>query len=102
MKRKSFIFIICLLTTVYCILFLAGCKKKEVKAPAEKVLNVQVQTAEKRPLRPFIETIGSLNPYEEVVVSAEVDGILKDVKVDEGSVVSKGEIIAIIDITDCP
>jgi RND family efflux transporter MFP subunit len=78
----------------------SGCKKKEVKAPPEKMINIQVLPAEKRSLRPFIETIGSLNPYEEVVVSAEVDGTLKNVKVDEGSVVSKGEVIATIDDTD--
>lgn len=78
----------------------SGCKKKEVKAPPEKMINIQVQPAEKRPLRPFIETVGSLNPYEEVIVSAEVDGILKDIKVDEGTAVSKGTLLASIDDAD--
>jgi membrane fusion protein (multidrug efflux system) len=77
-----------------------GCNKKESKAPPEKVVNVQVQPAEKRYLKPFVETIGTLNPYEEVIVSAEVDGIIKDVKVDEGSLVSKGRVLALIDDID--
>ncbi len=88
-----------LLVLIMSLLFPASCKKK-VKAPAEKVVNVRVQVAEKKPLRPFIETIGTLNPNEEVIVSAEVDGILKDVRVDEGTVVSKGMLLATIDETD--
>jgi RND family efflux transporter MFP subunit len=79
---------------------LHACKKSEVKAPPEKVINVQIQPAEKRSLKPFVETIGTLNPYEEVIVSAEVDGIIKDVKADEGSIVSKGQVLAAIDDTD--
>lgn len=90
----------CLLFTVFCLLFFVGCKKKEVKVTAEKVINVQVQAAEKKSLRPFVEAIGTLNPYEEVIVSTEVDGILKDVRVNEGTVVSKGMVLAMIDDTD--
>lgn len=101
MKKRSFpIVVCCLLFAVYGLLFLAGCEKKEVKVTPEKAINVQVQAAEKKPLRPFIESIGTLNPYEEVTVSTEVDGILKDVKVDEGTVVSKGMTLATIDDTD--
>lgn len=92
--------IILLLTLVFLIPIDTGCKKKEAKTQAEKVVNVQVQAADKRPLRPFVETIGSLNPYEEVIVSAEVDGILKDIMIDEGTVVSKEMILTTIDDTD--
>ncbi|MEW6214763.1 MAG: efflux RND transporter periplasmic adaptor subunit [Nitrospirota bacterium] len=99
-KQSFFIFGCCTLITAYCLLSFAGCKKKEVKVTAEKAINVQVQSAEKRSFRPFIETIGTLNPYEEVIISAEVDGILKDVRVDEGSVVSKGQVLAFIDDID--
>lgn len=101
MKKQSFLILVCfLLFTIYCFLSLSACKKKEVRVTEEKVINVQVQAVEKRALRPFIETIGTLNPYEEVTVSAEVDGILKDVKVDEGTAVSKGMLLSEIDDTD--
>lgn len=101
MKNKSLLFVFFfLLFSVYCLLFFSACKKKEVKATPERLINVQVQSAEKKSLRPFIETIGTLNPYEEVIISTEVDGILKDVKVDEGSVVSKGKLIATVDDAD--
>lgn len=103
MKRQfSFIIAFCLLLATCCLLlfFSAGCKKKETKAAAEKIINVQVQSAEKKSVRPFIETVGTLNPYEEVIVSAEVDGILKEVNVDEGSAVSKDTILAVVSDTD--
>ncbi|MDP2277933.1 MAG: efflux RND transporter periplasmic adaptor subunit [Nitrospirota bacterium] len=96
MKFRFVILIVLMLP----LLFLASCKKKEVKAPAEKAVNVRVQAAEKKSLRPFLETTGTLNPYHEVIVSAEVDGILKDIKVDEGSAVSKGTLLAVIDDID--
>ncbi len=86
-----------LLVLIMSLLIFTSCKKKTAKAPAEKAINVQIQAAEKRALRPFIETVGTLNPYEEVIVSAEVDGILKEVRVDEGTVVTKGVVLAGID-----
>jgi len=77
-----------------------GCKKQEQKAAAEKAVNVRVWTAETRSLRPFVESIGTLKPYDEVTVSSEVDGILKSIHVDEGSPVSRGQLIAEIKDTD--
>ncbi len=69
-------------------------------APEERVYNVQVRAAEKKLLRPFVEAIGTLNAHDEVTVSAEIEGILKDLKADEGSKVSKDLLLAMIDDTD--
>ncbi len=94
---------------VACILLLAisflfpasGCKKADTKQIAEeKAYNVQVRAAEKKSLRPFVEAIGTLYPYDTVTVSTEVDGLLKDLQVDEGSKVTKGMLLAAIDDTD--
>ncbi|MEW6326569.1 MAG: efflux RND transporter periplasmic adaptor subunit [Thermodesulfobacteriota bacterium] len=100
MKKRPLFVMFCCLLSVVCFLFPVGCQKKEAKTPAEKAVNVKIQATEKRPLRPFVETIGSLNPYEEVMVSAEVDGILKDARADEGTMVSRGVVLATIDDTD--
>ncbi|MDP3296947.1 MAG: efflux RND transporter periplasmic adaptor subunit [Thermodesulfovibrionia bacterium] len=99
-KHISLIAICFLLFTFYSLLFFTGCKKKETKTVKEKTINVQVRSAEKKSVRPFIETVGTLNPYEEVIVSTEVDGILKEVNVDEGSAVSKDTILAVVNDTD--
>ena len=95
---KSFVLLVmfcCLLIFTF-----TACEKKEVKTVTEKIISVQVQPVKKKSLRPFINNIGTLNPFEEVTVSSEVDGILKDVNVDNGSEVSKGMILAVIDDTD--
>lgn len=97
--RNNFTKII-LLTASILIVMVPACKKKETKKTEERSVNVRVQSVEEKALRPFVETIGTLNPYEEVIVSSEVDGILKDVRVDEGTVVSKGMLLSVIDDTD--
>jgi RND family efflux transporter MFP subunit len=91
---------ITILIALSCVLFFLGCENKEVKKVAEKVINVQVQPVKKKSLRPFINNIGTLIPHEEVTVSSEVDGVLKDVMADNGTVVSKGMVLAVIDDTD--
>lgn len=101
MRKKTFlILIISMLLIGICLIFFAGCKKSESKTPPEKTVNVFAQPAEKKSLRPFIETIGTLNPNEEVTVSSEVDGILRNVMVDEGTEVAKGKTLAVIDDMD--
>ncbi|MBA4422267.1 MAG: hypothetical protein C0390_04080 [Syntrophus sp. (in: bacteria)] len=77
-----------------------GCKKQEQKVTKERSVNVRVWTAETRSLRPFVESIGTLKPYEIVNVSSELDGILKTIHVDEGSPVTRGQVIAEIKETD--
>jgi len=90
------------LAIILCVLVLgvSGCKKQEQKAVQEKAVNVRVATAESRSLRPFVETIGTLNPYETVTVSSELDGILRGIFVDEGSSAVPGQLIAEIKDTD--
>ena len=82
----------------FVILLTSGCKK-ETKVE-EKVMNVKVSTVEKKSFRPFVSTIGSLKPYEEVVVSSEVEGIARKIRVDDGSSVSRGMLLAEINDTD--
>jgi len=77
----------------------AGCGKKEAP-PAERVINVRVQTVEQKSFRPFVEAIGSLRAYEEVIASSQVDGLLIRVHAEEGTPVTRGKVLAEIDDTD--
>ncbi len=77
-----------------------GCKKEGPQKQKEVIVNVRVWTAEKRSLRPFVESVGTLKPYEEVIVSSELDGILKSIRVEEGAQVTQGQLIAEIKETD--
>jgi len=99
-NKKCVTIVCCLLLTAPGLLLLSGCKKKETKTEAVRMINVLVHPAEKRSLRPFIEAIGTLDANQEVTISAEVDGIIRDVKADEGSIVPKGGLLALIDDTD--
>jgi membrane fusion protein (multidrug efflux system) len=86
--------LLCLLVTF------TGCSKKEEKAVTEKVVNVRTAPVERRSLKPSIESVGTLKPGEEVMVSSQIDGILRVLHVQEGSLVSEGMLLARIDDTD--
>lgn len=100
MNRKHINLTLPLIIGLLFVSLLYACGKKENKVVEEKIINVKVYLAEKKSVRPYIEATGSLNPFEEVIVSAEVDGIIKDIKVDEGTPVSRGMLLATISETD--
>jgi membrane fusion protein (multidrug efflux system) len=89
-----------LFLSVLLMILAVGCGQKDAKVVEERTFNVQVQTVEKKTLRPYIETVGSLKPFEEVIVSSEVDGILHDIRVKEGTPVARGTLLAVIDERD--
>ncbi len=74
--------------------------KKEKKAEPERLINVRVASAEKRKVQPYLETTGTLRADEEVMVPTEVDGIVKRIKVEEGTPVRVGMLLAEINETD--
>lgn len=81
-------------------ILLGGCGQKEAKVLEERIVKVQVQTVQTKSLRPFVDAIGTMKSFEQVAVSSEVDGILKNVYAEEGSQVSKGALLAAIDDRD--
>jgi RND family efflux transporter MFP subunit len=91
------ILIFCLCSLIF--LTLPGCQKKEV-AKAERVINVQIQEAQLKSFRPYVQSIGTLKAYEEVIASSQVEGILKSLHAEEGTPVSRGSLLAEIDDRD--
>lgn len=78
---------------------LVSCKKGK-KVEKENLVNVRVLPAEKKKVQPYLETTGTLNADEEVTVSSEVDGIIRQIKVEEGSLVNKGSLLVEINEID--
>ncbi len=76
----------------------ASCSKEKVEP--EKLVNVRVWSAEIRKVQPYLQTTGTLKPDEEVIVSTEVDGIVKKIHVEEGTNVGIGTLLAEINDTD--
>lgn len=99
-RHSSFAAVLVLLALAGSSLIVAGCIKKEEKAVREKVVNVRTSVVEKRSLKPYIESVGTLRPAEEVIVSSQIDGILRELLVQEGSIVTKGMPLARIDDRD--
>lgn len=103
MKKESrrntvkFIFLISL--TAIIAFSLMSCKKEKI-VEKEVLTNVRVSTSVKKNIRPYIETTGTLTADEEVTVSSEVDGIVRSVRVEEGSAVGKGTLLAEVNDID--
>lgn len=64
---------------------------------SERVVPVQVATAEKADLPVWIEGLGSVAAFQQVTVRTQVDGRLDKVLFTEGKVVKAGELLAQID-----
>jgi membrane fusion protein, multidrug efflux system len=96
---RSGLFLIFILFS--CIVLLGtGCTKKKEEAKAEKIINIKVITTQKKTVRPYIEATGNLQPWDEAIISPEVDGILQEIPVEEGFPVTKGMVLAKINDID--
>lgn len=92
--------VIVVCSMILSVFLVSGCGQKEAKVADERATNIQTKTIETKSLRPFIETIGSIKAFEQVIVSSEIEGILKTANVEEGAFVSKGVLIATIEDRD--
>jgi membrane fusion protein, multidrug efflux system len=99
LKNQLFKILVVLLIAVMFSLSLVSCNR-ETKAQPEKLINVQVWTAEVRKVQPYLETTGTLKADEEVTVSSEVDGIIRKIYVEQGTVVAKGSPLMEVNETD--
>ncbi len=78
------------------VLFSISCSKqisgKQVDAATStKPVSVRAIAVEEKQVRRNVESVGSLFPYEEVIVSSEVEGKVEQVLVDVGDRISKGQ-----------
>ena len=76
-------------------LVLFSCAKKEevaVKKNAD-VVTVEVATVSAHDKARVVETIGTLFPFDETVISSEIDGRVDEVKADLGDQVTQGQVL---------
>ncbi|MFY9399194.1 MAG: efflux RND transporter periplasmic adaptor subunit [Desulfomonilia bacterium] len=78
----------------------SGCLAQEQEAGDGKIHNVRIHYVEHKTVRPSIGIMGTLEPFSEVIVSSEVNGVLKELLVDAGTPVTKGMVLARINDTD--
>ncbi|MBL8176051.1 MAG: efflux RND transporter periplasmic adaptor subunit [Bryobacterales bacterium] len=78
------------------LILLSSCAKKVVEAPKKESTGpVQVRAAQVRPrqVQRIVDSVGTFYPYDEVLVSAEIEGKVDQVKVDLGDAVSEGQVL---------
>ena len=71
--------------------------QKQREADLARGPMVKVAVAEESPAARTVQVLGEAKPYAQVTLYAKVSGYLKDMKVDKGDVVKKGQILAVID-----
>ena len=77
--------------------FAAGGRQQPIQAKQDSgPLSVKAATVTSRQVQRTVDSVGTLFPFDETVVSAEIDGRVLEVKVDLGDHVKKGEPIVLI------
>lgn len=85
-----------------CLLGLAGCKEDPAPnaAPAPRTLELSVAQALARPVDRLYSTPGSVTSEERIEVSSRATGYIQRIGVNEGDVISAGDVLVEIDPTE--
>ena len=82
-------------------MLVAGCKPAKDDKPApDKPRPVRTQRLANRDLPVLVSAVGRLVPDREVMLSAQVTGIVKEVKADVGDAVALGDVLVTLDPVD--
>ena len=81
--------------TVVCLVAASACTRQQPVAAKPEAGPIQIKIAPvvMREVRRIVESIGTLYPYDESVISAEIDGRVDLVKVDLGDRVTAGQVM---------
>ncbi|MGB6884081.1 MAG: biotin/lipoyl-binding protein, partial [Candidatus Acidiferrum sp.] len=83
---------------VFAILLLAGCSQAEKEQ--EPLVTVQVTPAKRGPISQVISAEAVVFPLEQAVVSAKITAPITEFKVQRGSPVKKGQLLAVLENKD--
>lgn len=100
MPRRSPVAVLFIAMLIVLVIFSLTSCQREKKAEPERLVNVRVWSAEIKNVQPYLETTGTLKADEEVIVSSEVDGLIKKIHVEEGMPVGARTLLAEINETD--
>lgn len=84
---------------VLAVAMLGGCNRHAPVQAKQESGPVKVRTAQvvAREIQRDVESVGSLFPYEEVVISSEIDGRVAGVNADLGDRVTQGQVLVRVD-----
>ena len=94
MKIRSISFVVILL-------IIAGCKPAEQKIPvSSNAISVRVQSVEETEYKIPVRTTGILGTTTQMKLSFKTRGIIQKLNTREGASVSRGEVLAILDLSE--
>ncbi len=78
------------------LLALAGCSKSPAITGKKESgpIGVRVAKVSGRTITRTVESVGTLFPYDEAIISAEVDGRIESINADLGDLVAQGQVLA--------
>ncbi len=98
MRNRKLIIVCCLLSTLYCLLFLPACSKEKSKQPLKSpAVPVTVASVIKKTVPRQIRAIGNVEAYSTVGIKSQIGGVLMHVHFKEGQDVNKGYLLFTID-----
>lgn len=65
--------------------------------PAEPAVPVHIETATKMDVPIYLSGLGTVQAFNTVTVKTQVDGVLQEVRFNEGQAVKKGDLLAVVD-----
>src|SRR5512143_2126788 len=77
-----------------------GCAKEAPKPVEQPTLSVTTATVEAVDVPDTLQAVGTVEAKREAVLSAKIMGAITGFRVDEGSVVKKGDVLLTIDAAD--
>lgn len=82
------------------VVIITGCKQNGARAAKQESGPVKVSTApvQARSVQRVVESVGTLFPYDEAIISAEIDGRVEKVNADLGDLVEASQIL--VNISD--
>ncbi len=80
---------------VTAVLFSAGCSKTKTILAKQDTgpISIRVAPVQARDIQRTVESVGTLFPFDEAVISAEIEGRVDEVKVDLGDPVALGQVM---------
>jgi RND family efflux transporter MFP subunit len=85
------------------VVFISSCNRREVSAKTnddQNVVTVGTAVASTRPVAQQLTLSSELVPYQEIDVYAKVAGYVKELNVDYGSHVHKGQVMAVLEVPE--
>lgn len=89
--------VFCFAVLSFAMVFFCGCGKKQKKSVKEREVRVTLQKLEKRMFRRIIPIQGTVQPVRYAVISAKTGGVLEHLKISEGDMMKKGDMLFGID-----